>query len=97
MAGRPRHRAPDAGEAAISGRGQRPRESAIRTDGLSDLYVVLGDARDGAWVVRAYVNPLAPFIWLGAFLMALGGVLGRARIAPVTAPPRRGARPDGGS
>jgi cytochrome c biogenesis factor len=23
--------------------------------------------------VRAYVNPLAPFIWLGAIVMALGG------------------------
>jgi cytochrome c biogenesis factor len=39
-------------------------------------------------VVRAYVNPLAPFIWLGAVVMALGGfvalggrVAARARAA----------------
>jgi len=25
--------------------------------------------------VRAYVNPLAPFIWLGALVMALGGFI----------------------
>jgi cytochrome c-type biogenesis protein CcmF len=49
-------------------------QSSIRTTVISDLYVVLGDARDGGgWVVRAYVNPLAPFIWLGALVMALAG------------------------
>ena len=49
--------------------------SSIRTTIISDLYVVLGDPREGGgWVVRAYVNPLAPFIWLGAIVMAIGGV-----------------------
>jgi len=49
-------------------------QSSIRTTVISDLYVVLADAREGGgWVVRAYVNPLAPFIWLGALVMALGG------------------------
>jgi len=49
-------------------------ESAIRTTGVSDLYVVLGDPRDGGgWVVRAYYNPMAPFIWLGGVIMALAG------------------------
>ncbi len=49
-------------------------QSAIRTTIIRDLYVVLGDPRDGGgWVVRAYVNPLAPFIWLGAIVMGLGG------------------------
>ena len=48
--------------------------SAIRTTIVSDLYVVLGDPRDGGgWVVRAYVNPLAPFIWLGAIVMGIAG------------------------
>jgi cytochrome c-type biogenesis protein CcmF len=51
-------------------------QSSIRTTVISDLYVVLADARDGGgWVVRAYVNPLAPFIWLGALVMALGGFI----------------------
>ena len=32
--------------------------------------------------MRAYVNPLAPFIWLGAVVMAIGGFIAiGARIA----------------
>ncbi len=53
--------------------GQTISKTAIRTTGFSDLYLALGDARDkGRWVVRAYRNPLAPFIWFGAGIMALG-------------------------
>jgi cytochrome c-type biogenesis protein CcmF len=49
-------------------------ESAIRTTGIADLYVVLGDPRDGGgWVVRAYYNPMAPFIWIGGVIMAFAG------------------------
>jgi cytochrome c-type biogenesis protein CcmF len=49
-------------------------ESSIRTTGVSDLYVVLGDPRDGGgWVMRAYYNPMAPFIWLGGIIMAFAG------------------------
>ena len=57
--------------------------SSIRTTVISDLYVVLSEPREGGgWVVRAYVNPLAPFIWLGAVIMALGGFIALgARIA----------------
>ena len=57
--------------------------SSIRTTIFNDLYVVLGDPRaGGGWVVRAYVNPLAPFIWLGAVVMAIGGFIAiGARIA----------------
>ncbi|WP_421995624.1 heme lyase CcmF/NrfE family subunit [Reyranella sp.] len=49
-------------------------ETAIQTDLLRDLYATLGegDAKAG-WVVRLYLNPLAPWIWLGAALCALGG------------------------
>ena len=54
--------------------GQETVQTAIRTNGFEDLYVALGDDRgQGRWTVRAYVNPLAPFIWFGAALMALGG------------------------
>ncbi len=54
---------------------QETVETAIRTTGFSDLYLALGDERGaGRYVVRAYVNPLAPFIWFGAFVMALGGM-----------------------
>ncbi|HMI97611.1 MAG TPA: cytochrome c-type biogenesis CcmF C-terminal domain-containing protein, partial [Micropepsaceae bacterium] len=50
--------------------------SSIRTTVVSDLYVVLGDSREGGgWVVRAYVNPMAPFIWLGAVVMSFAGFI----------------------
>jgi cytochrome c-type biogenesis protein CcmF len=53
---------------------QETTETAIRTTGLSDLYLALGDERGkGRFVVRAYYNPLAPFIWFGGAIMALGG------------------------
>jgi cytochrome c-type biogenesis protein CcmF len=55
--------------------GQSVSKTAIRTTGFSDLYVALGDNRGGGrWLVRAFVNPLAPFIWFGGGLMALGGL-----------------------
>jgi cytochrome c-type biogenesis protein CcmF len=71
---------------------QDKTETAIRSTGFSDLYIALGDQRDGGrWVIRAYVNPLAPFIWAGAGVMALGGLMslwGRLRVsfAPKLAP-----------
>ena len=54
--------------------GQATTDTAIRTTGFSDLYLALGDQRDGGWVLRAYVSPLAPFIWFGGVFMALGGL-----------------------
>lgn len=50
-------------------------DTAIQTNGFRDLYTVLGSERDGQAVLRLYVNPLAPWIWLGALVMALGGFL----------------------
>ena len=51
-------------------------EAAIRTNGLSDLYAVLGDRKpDGRHVMRFYINPLAPWLWFGALIMACGGVV----------------------
>jgi cytochrome c-type biogenesis protein CcmF len=50
-------------------------DTAIQTNGLRDLYTVLGGERNGQAVLRLYVNPLAPWIWLGALVMALGGFL----------------------
>jgi cytochrome c-type biogenesis protein CcmF len=41
-----------------------------------DLYVALGEPLgDGAWSVRVYVKPFIRWIWLGAFMIALGGVI----------------------
>ena len=50
-------------------------EAAIHTTWVSDLYAVLGEERDGGAVIRLHHNPLAPWIWLGGALMALGGGL----------------------
>jgi cytochrome c-type biogenesis protein CcmF len=64
--------------------GQAVSDTAIRTTGLRDLYLALGDDRgQGRYAIRAYVSPLAPLIWLGALVMALGGMLslgGRLRL-----------------
>jgi cytochrome c-type biogenesis protein CcmF len=63
-------------------------EAKIHTNLVSDLYAVLGDERDGAAVMRLHWNPLAPWIWFGALIMALGGLCSlvdrRLRIAAPT-------------
>jgi cytochrome c-type biogenesis protein CcmF len=51
-------------------------EAAIDTGLARDLYVSLGEPlKDGAWVVRVYYKPFVSWIWGGAFLMALGGII----------------------
>jgi len=55
---------------------QSTTESAIHTTGFGDLYVVLGeDQGSGAHAVRIYHNPLAPWLWVGAVIMVLGGLV----------------------
>ena len=55
---------------------QTTSDTAIRTNLLSDFYVALGEADGaGAWTIRAYWTPLVPWIWIGAVIMALGGVV----------------------
>ena len=50
--------------------------TAIVTNGFGDLYLALGDPDGrGGWVLRAYYNPLVPWIWFGAILAALGGLV----------------------
>ena len=51
-------------------------EAAIHTTWFADLYAVVGDADGtGGWSARLYHNPLVPWIWLGAVVMALGGAV----------------------
>ncbi len=51
-------------------------DAAIDTGPTRDLYVSLGEPlADGAWVVRVYYKPFVSWIWGGAFLMALGGII----------------------
>jgi cytochrome c-type biogenesis protein CcmF len=90
---------------------QATTEAAIHTNGFGDIYAVIGepegqsDRQPGSaidktarWVVRLYINPLQPWIWLGALIMAFGGVLSltdrRQRLgAPAMKPLPAGSRP----
>ncbi len=51
-------------------------KTAIHTNFVADFYLALGDPDGkGGWTVRAYWKPLVPLIWIGAVVMAFGGVL----------------------
>ncbi len=51
-------------------------EAAIQPGVVKDMYVSLGEPlENGAWSVRIYIKPFVQWIWAGAILMALGGVL----------------------
>jgi cytochrome c-type biogenesis protein CcmF len=74
--------------------------TAIATNGFGDLYLALGDPDgQGGWVLRAYYNPLVPWIWFGAVLAALGGLVSlsdrrlRMRLAAARAPIAVATRP----
>jgi len=50
-------------------------EADINVGFFRDLFAALGDPRgEDAWVVRIHVKPFVFWIWLGAFLMAGGGI-----------------------
>jgi cytochrome c-type biogenesis protein CcmF len=51
-------------------------EAAIDYGFFNDIYVVLGDRQaSGGWTLRSYIEPFANWLWGGALLMALGGLL----------------------
>ena len=51
-------------------------EAAIQNGILRDLYLVIGDKQaNGGYAVRTYIKPFANWIWGGAILMALGGLI----------------------
>ena len=51
-------------------------EASIDQGITRDLYLVIGEEQDGGgWSVRTYVKPFANWIWAGALLMAMGGLL----------------------
>jgi cytochrome c-type biogenesis protein CcmF len=51
-------------------------EAGIHTRWNMDLFAALGeDLGEGRWSVRAQVRPLIDYVWLAAFLMALGGAI----------------------
>ena len=72
-------------------------EAALDNGFLRDIYVVIGDPQEGGgWAMRTYYKPLANWIWGGAILMALGGLLSlsdrRYRVAAGSARRARPAR-----
>jgi len=51
-------------------------EVGINAGFWRDLYVAMGEPLDGdAWAIRVHYKPFVRWIWLGAILMGLGGVL----------------------
>jgi cytochrome c-type biogenesis protein CcmF len=51
-------------------------EAAIETSWNGQLYAVLGEPSDqGRWQLRLWWKPFVTLIWLGGFLIALGGTL----------------------
>ena len=70
-------------------------ETAIQTNLLRDFYATLGEGNpQQGWVIRLYLNPLAPWIWLGAALCALGGFVSLSdRRLRIGAPSRRPSSP----
>ncbi|WP_296600093.1 heme lyase CcmF/NrfE family subunit [Phenylobacterium sp.] len=56
--------------------GQSTSEVGICYRGLSHIYLVLGERRDGGtYLVRAYWNPWASLIFVGPVIMGLGGLV----------------------
>ncbi|ACI52663.1 cytochrome c-type biogenesis protein CcmF [Gluconacetobacter diazotrophicus PA1 5] len=76
---------------------QTTTEVAIHTNLMSDLYGVLGDRHgtdaDPTYVLRLHYNPLAPWMWLGGLIMALGGALSLSDRRTRVGAPRRAAAP----
>nr|WP_298414854.1 heme lyase CcmF/NrfE family subunit [uncultured Halomonas sp.] len=57
-------------------RGMPMTDVALRPGLLRDLYVALGeDLGDGSWALRIQFKPFVRWLWLGALLMAAGGIL----------------------
>ncbi|BBI48702.1 hypothetical protein HORIV_11230 [Vreelandella olivaria] len=49
---------------------------ALRPGLFRDLYVAMGeDLGDGSWAMRVQYKPFVRWLWLGALLMAFGGIL----------------------
>jgi len=56
--------------------GQVMTEAGIDAGLLRDVYVALGEPLEaGAWAVRLHIKPYVRWLWLGALLMAGGGLL----------------------
>jgi cytochrome c-type biogenesis protein CcmF len=51
-------------------------QAAISVNWSRDLFVAMGNPLgDGAWSMRIQYKPLVRYIWLGALVMAFGGLV----------------------
>ena len=51
-------------------------EASIHTNLARDLYLVLGEGNlNKGWVVKIYYNPLVIWIWIGALIIFIGGIV----------------------
>lgn len=56
--------------------GMPTTNAAISRGILRDIYLVVGDPQaGGGYAVRSYIKPFADWIWIGALIMAFGGLL----------------------
>ena len=78
---------------------QTTTEAAIHPTLTSDLYAVIGDPDgSGGWAARLYHKPLVNWIWLGAILVAAGGIVSLTdRRHRVGAPRRKARRAESGT
>ncbi len=75
----------------FAAQGTTTNDAAIHTNGFQDLYSVFADEPAGGGAeLRLNVQPMAPEIWLGGLIMALGGFFSLSdRRLRVGAPARR--------
>ena len=51
-------------------------EAAIHSTIARDLFIAMGEPLDnGAWAIRIYIKPFVIWLWAGAVVMAIGGIL----------------------
>ena len=50
-------------------------EAGIYHDWFKDIYITLGNESNNFWSMRAYINPLVNFIWMGVFIMIFSSVI----------------------
>jgi cytochrome c-type biogenesis protein CcmF len=58
--------------------GQVMTQVALRPGFTRDLYIAMGeelDSSSGAWSIRIHIKPFVRWIWAGALLLALGGLV----------------------
>jgi cytochrome c-type biogenesis protein CcmF len=68
-------------------------DAAIRTNGINDIYATFAGEQDGGGEFRFNEHPMAPEIWLGGLIMALGGGISLSdRRFRIGAPARKAAK-----